>query len=128
MKSGRPRILVADDDPANREILVRLLSRLGAEVLAAADGEAALGLARERPLDLAFVDILMPRLDGLGFARVRRSQEAEAGLRRLFLVALTGGEKVDEALSAGFDLFLQKPAGLAALREALREAARRSGG
>lgn len=125
MPAGGLRILVADDDPANRDILVRLLSRLGAEVLAVADGEAALGLARERPLDLAMVDILMPRLDGIEFARARRAEEARSGLRRLFLVALTGGEGMDEALSVGFDVFLQKPICLPDLREALSEAARR---
>lgn len=128
MPSGGSRILVADDDPNNRDILVRLLGKLGAEVLAAADGEAALDLALSATLDLAFVDVAMPRLDGLGFARALRAAEAESDRPRLFLVALTGADDTGEALSAGFDLFLQKPVGLETLREAVSEAARRSGG
>lgn len=63
------KILVADDNVDIREMLALLLRRLGHEVVVAADGEAAVALAkRERP-DLILIDVMMPRLSGLEAAR-----------------------------------------------------------
>ncbi len=114
------RILLAEDDPTNREVLSRLLARLGAAVEAAADGAAALeAYRRSGPFDLALVDIGMPVLDGLATARALRDIESAEGRPRMPLLALTGADPGPEAARAGFDGTVQKPVGLAELRGAI---------
>src|SRR5690606_8498544 len=68
------RLLVAEDDETNRQILATRLRRAGVEVAEAAEGQAAIDAALEagtagRPFDLALVDLDMPRLDGREVAR-----------------------------------------------------------
>jgi signal transduction histidine kinase/CheY-like chemotaxis protein len=78
--------LIADDEPALRELLSGLLSRLGFEVTVAADGAAALALAREFDrLDLVVSDVRMPHLDGLELGRRVRALHA-----RVAIVLLSG--------------------------------------
>ena len=60
-----PRILVADDNPTNLEVLRVRLNAHGYEVVTAVDGEDALRSARELEPDLVLLDIMMPRLDGI---------------------------------------------------------------
>jgi two-component system cell cycle response regulator len=58
------RVLIADDNPANVDILQTRLAVHGYEILTATDGEEALGLAREKHPDLILLDVMMPKLDG----------------------------------------------------------------
>lgn len=60
------RVLVADDDEAIRALVMRLFARRGDEVEGAADGEAALALLDSSTFDLLILDLMMPRLDGIG--------------------------------------------------------------
>jgi len=114
------RVLLAEDDAANRDILRRLLGRLGAEVEAAADGEDALALFRAGPaFDLAFIDLGMPGMDGFATARAMRGVEAAEGRRRIPIVALSGAEEDESVAQAGFDGMVQKPVGVAGLKAAL---------
>jgi PAS domain S-box-containing protein len=62
--SHRPVLLVADDDPVSRKLLLLLLAPFRFEVLTASDGQAALELAQRRRPDLVLADVLMPRMDG----------------------------------------------------------------
>ena len=64
-----PRILVADDNQDNRDILAAQLASEKYELLQAADGEAALVAARNHHPDLILLDIVMPKLDGLEVCR-----------------------------------------------------------
>jgi two-component system cell cycle sensor histidine kinase/response regulator CckA len=57
-------ILVVEDDDALRRVLVRVLGDAGHDVLAAADGEEALALVEDGPLDLVVADVVLPRLGG----------------------------------------------------------------
>jgi CheY-like chemotaxis protein len=68
-----PRVLIADDDWLNRDLLQAYLVSSGCEVVTAADGVAALDLARAAPLDLALLDVQMPRMDGLALCRALKS-------------------------------------------------------
>jgi putative two-component system response regulator len=72
----RPTILVVDDEPANREILVGLLSRHGYEVRAVGDGEAALAAIQEKPPDLVLLDVRLPGVDGFEVCRLIKQQQA----------------------------------------------------
>jgi signal transduction histidine kinase/CheY-like chemotaxis protein len=111
--AGEPlRVLVADDNVDSAELLALLLTEIGCEVAIANDGEEAVRTAKTFGPNLGILDIGMPLLDGYEVARRVR---ADAGSRRLFLVAMTGwGQEEDRRLAreAGFDEHLLKPADL----------------
>lgn len=61
-----PRVLIVDDDPAIRQIVAALLARDGTDSEIAEDGSAAITLLRRERYDAVLLDLLMPRVDGLG--------------------------------------------------------------
>jgi CheY-like chemotaxis protein len=102
------RILLADDNPDALEMMHLMLTLLGHTVSVAADGVAAVALARSVEPQIAFLDIGMPRMDGYEAAAHIRDQLGS----RVTLVALTGwGQDEDKrrAREAGFDHHLTKP-------------------
>lgn len=102
-------ILVAEDHPVNRELLVYLLQAHGHRTLTAETGLEALELARRSLPDLIVCDIQMPVLDGHGVARALR---ADPALARTPLLAVTASAMVgdrDLALVSGFDRHISKP-------------------
>jgi signal transduction histidine kinase/DNA-binding response OmpR family regulator len=124
--AGR-RILVVDDLPLNREILVRALAGMGAEAAAVADGGNALAALRAaanngKPFEAAVLDGQLPDGDGLALAR-RIHQEWQAfGYPRLLLCA-SGAADPREAAAAGvLDGLLLKPTLPTRLRDALMQA------
>lgn len=125
---GARRVLVADDNPVNRELARRMLERLGCVVVLAADGTQALRLYEQQSFDVIFLDCQMPTMDGYQVAAQIRQREA-AGGRRTPVVALTAsdGEHVrSRCQAAGMDACLSKPIGAAALRELLESLAPRA--
>ncbi len=100
-------MLVVEDDPGVRSTLDQLLRFEGYRVLQAGDGLEALGLLeRERP-DLAVVDVVMPKLDGLGLCRMLRRRGD-----RMPVLVLTARHEVGDrvaGLDAGADDYLAKP-------------------
>jgi CheY-like chemotaxis protein len=104
-----PRILVADDNETNRDILATRLEANGYEVLHAGDGEQALAVTREHRPDLILLDIMMPKLDGI---EVCRRLKADATLPFTPIVLVTAkaeSSDVVEGLDAGADEYLTKP-------------------
>jgi two-component system, OmpR family, response regulator len=101
-----PVIVVADDDPALREIVAFALEREGWTVVHAADGQAALRCAERSP-DLVVLDVGMPELDGLEVCRRLRA----AGNRVPILFLSTRSEEIDRVvgLELGGDDYLAKP-------------------
>ncbi len=109
--SGRPpraTVLLADDNADMRDYLRRLLSA-EYQVVAVADGEAALLATREQRPDLVVTDIMMPRLDGFGLLKALRSDAATAAVPVILLSARAGEEARVEGLQAGADDYLTKP-------------------
>ncbi|HEU4509479.1 MAG TPA: ATP-binding protein [Pyrinomonadaceae bacterium] len=104
----RPRILLADDNADMREYLRRLLASRY-EVEAAADGEAALGLARLQRYDLVLSDVMMPKLDGFGLLRALRGDDRTQSIPVILLSARAGEESRVEGMGAGADDYLVKP-------------------
>ena len=103
------RILIIEDNAASFEMMHYLLTHFGHEVLAAADGEAGLVLAREQSPDIIVCDIQLPKLDGFGVAR---HLKADDRLRHIPLVAITALAMVgdrERMLAAGFDGYMSKP-------------------
>jgi two-component system cell cycle response regulator len=105
---GRPRVLVADDEPDAREALAQTLEP-EYEVTRAADGEKVVALARAQHPDVVLMDVFMPRLDGLQALERLRADPATADIPVIFVSA--GGDDTVKARS--FELgavdYLQKP-------------------
>ncbi len=116
------RILIVDDQRALRLPMKRLLTSLGQEVVAEADGgTTALAAVREHRPEIVFCDIGLPDMDGYAVAREIRS---DPDLSDTFLVAVTGyGQDDDRQLAheAGFNLHITKPIGLGELRAAIEK-------
>lgn len=103
------QILVAEDNPANRELLRERLEARGYSVTEACNGQEALEMIAQSRPDLLLLDISMPVLDG--FATVRKIRE-NPELSALPVLAVTAyamqGDR-DKVLNAGFDGYLSKP-------------------
>lgn len=107
------RVVAADDHEINRFILSSMLEELGCTGIQAEDGRAALALAQAERPDALILDLYMPALDGLEVARRLRAWEAEAGVPRTPIFALTADASPATAAAckaAGMDAFLVKPA------------------
>ncbi len=114
------RIVLIDDNADIRETMQQLLECLGHEVAVAADGPSGVELVLDRKPQVALVDIGLPGLDGYQVARRLRAEIPPEELR---LVAMTGfgqSSDRDQALAAGFDSHLIKPARTDQIQRALR--------
>jgi signal transduction histidine kinase/HPt (histidine-containing phosphotransfer) domain-containing protein len=116
------RLLVVDDHPTNREVLVRQLSLLGLSADTAEDGIGALSLWAPGRYAAVLADMHMPRMDGYHLAAEIRIRENAAGAARTPIVAVTAnamrGEE-ERCLAAGMDAYIAKPVSLPRLREVL---------
>ena len=113
-------LLVADDDHDTAETFATLVRMDGHAAHIAFDGESALQVAAEHRIDVAVLDIEMPKLNGYEVARRLR---AGANGRDLILLAVTGwtSESVKSAArGAGFDAFLMKPLEFTQFEELLK--------
>ena len=111
---GGIRVLLAEDHPVNRTVVVSMLKRIGCHVIAVTNGQEALERLkpeRRERFDLALVDVQMPEVDGLELARAIRAREAVTG-DHLPLIAVTAHAHEadrDRCRHAGMDAFLSKP-------------------
>jgi CheY-like chemotaxis protein len=115
--SGRPHILVVDDNHDAAEILAEALRLLGYEVVVAGDSGEALAIAGKQPVDIGILDIGLPGMNGYELAQRLRQLVGS-----IYLVAVSGyGQERDRAASmdAGFAVHLTKPVELKALMQAL---------
>lgn len=118
---GRPaRILVAEDNPVNQFVMRKLLSGQTMILDMAGDGVEAVEAARGQPYDAIFMDINMPRMDGLEAARAIRAHGGEsAGKPIIAVTASVFAEDKQAALDAGMRHFLSKPIDRGTLLSAL---------
>ncbi len=110
-----PRILIADDNPANLDILQTRLAVHGYEILTATDGEEALALAREKQPDLILLDVMMPKMDGVEVCRYLKSDASLPFMPVIMVTAKADSKDVVAGLDAGGDEYLAKPVDQAAL-------------
>jgi phosphate regulon transcriptional regulator PhoB len=103
------RVLIVEDEPDIRELVVHHLKREGYQVSAAAGGEEALRQVRAAPPDLVLLDLMMPAMDGLEVCRRLRQDPATAALPIVMLTAK--GDEVDRVLGLeiGADDYIVKP-------------------
>ena len=113
-------LLLAEDNPVNQLLVTALLKRMGHRVTCAADGELALLRAEERRFDLIFMDMQMPRRDGLSTAKaIRGGTGPNARTPIIALTADAAAERRSLYTGNGIDALLTKPIGSAALAAAL---------
>lgn len=104
----RARILVADDNSDMRSYVKHLLAGTY-QVVAVADGNAALEEITREPFDLVLTDVMMPGLDGFGLLKAMRADERTASIPFIMLSARAGEEAIVEGAAAGADDYLVKP-------------------
>ncbi len=118
------RVLVADDDKAVRESLVRALTLEGYSVSSVNDGGKALEMLRVDEHDALVLDLMMPVIDGLTVCRVLRSEKNRIPI--LMLTARAETSDRVQGLDAGADDYLPKPFALEELLARLRALLRRT--
>jgi PAS domain S-box-containing protein len=111
--AGR-RVLIAEDNPTNRQILHEQLSALDMDCALAENGRQALQMLRiaarsASPFDVAVVDMKMPILDGMALCEQVRADAALAGLRLVMLTSITGRDEARQSQAIGVDAYLAKP-------------------
>jgi CheY-like chemotaxis protein len=104
---GSLRVLVVDDSDVNLEVVSEMLRRLGHEVFVAADGEVALVTMTSQALDIVFMDVQLPGMDGL--ETTRRFRDSGGKTPIIALTAHTSARDRDRCLAAGMQAVLTKP-------------------
>jgi len=102
------RILIAEDNLINQKLAVRILTKLGYEPLVANNGAEALQMTNEGKIDVIFMDIQMPEMDGLQATKAIRAST----IRQPAIIAMTANAMVEDkerCLAAGMDDYLAKP-------------------
>jgi CheY-like chemotaxis protein/DNA-binding CsgD family transcriptional regulator len=116
-------VLVVDDEPALRELLVANLTAVGHDVRSASDGLEALAAVDTRRPDVVVLDVLMPRLDGWGVLEALAERPATADVPVVMLTALSGEQDVIRAHLTGAVHYVTKPFEVARLLQAVDRAA-----
>jgi len=114
------KILVVDDEPSLRELIVTALQGEGFEVLEAGDGLGGIETARRSSPDLVICDILMPNLDGYGTLKVLREDPSTATIPFIFLTGNMERGTMRQGMDLGADDFLTKPFAIPELLAAVR--------
>ncbi len=105
------KVLLAEDNPVNQKVAVRMLEKAGHSVHVAEDGVQAVAAWRDGRFDLILMDVMMPNLDGIeATEQIRREEAARGG--HIPIIALTAnamqGDR-EKCLAAGMDSYLAKP-------------------
>ncbi len=118
------RILVAEDNPVNQRLAVRMLERRGYAVTVAPSGRAALSLVESRTFDVVLMDVQMPEMNGFEATQEIRAHERGTG-RHVPIIAMTAhamkGDR-ERCLQAGMDGYVSKPIRALELFAAIAEA------
>ncbi|MCU0703739.1 MAG: response regulator [Fimbriiglobus sp.] len=104
-----PRVLIADDNPQNADLLEAHLDGTGYDTRIAANGEETLRLAKEWSPDLILLDVMMPRMSGFDVCKRLRADPQTQSIGVLMVTALDQGTDVERAVEAGTDDFITKP-------------------
>jgi diguanylate cyclase (GGDEF)-like protein len=121
-----PRILLVDDDPLIRQLVIRGLDEAGYQVAEAASGEEGIAQAQAQPPDLILLDLLMPGMDGYQVCDRLRQHPITASIPIIMLTALDQIDNKVKGLNTGADDYITKPFDLRELRTRIEAHLRRS--
>ena len=116
----KSRVLIADDNEPNRELLEAYLTGEGYEIVMSVDGQDTLDLIANSQPDLILLDIMMPRLSGYEVCRRLKNDDATRDIPILMVTALAEQGDMEKAVEAGCDDFLTKPVNKLELRTRVR--------
>ena len=122
---GRQRVLVVEDDPRIRELVMMHIGLEGLDAVGVADGTRALALARSEPFDLIVLDLMLPGLDGITVCRAVRRESVNQDVPVLMLTARDEESDKVVGLESGADDYLTKPFGVRELVARVRALLRR---
>ncbi len=117
------KVLVAEDNPVNQKLALRLLERKQHAVRIASNGRQALTMLAEEAFDLILMDMQMPEMDGLEATMQIRLQEGQGG-PRIPIIALTANAMIgdrERCLEAGMDAYVSKPINSAVLYRTIEQ-------
>jgi CheY-like chemotaxis protein len=106
---NKSRVLIADDNEANVELLEAYLAGLDVDTQIAVDGQDTLDKVRSFEPDLILLDIMMPKLSGFEVCQRIKSDAATSRIMVLMVTALNELGDIERAVDAGCDDFLSKP-------------------
>jgi two-component system sensor histidine kinase/response regulator len=116
------KVLVVDDEAANRSLFATMLESDGHEVVVAGDGHQALSAAAEASPDVVLLDVMMPELNGYDVCRRLKADAETAAIPVIMLTGLSMRDSRLEGIRAGANDFINKPADLTELRLRVRNA------
>ena len=107
--SDTNRVLIADDNAANCELLEAYLAQLDCEIEFATDGQDTLDKVESFGPDLILLDVMMPRLSGFEVCKILKDDPEKRRIMILMVTALNEIGDIERAVKAGTDDFLSKP-------------------
>jgi len=108
-ENARATVLIADDSEPNRELLSAILQRENYTVVSAEDGEQALARLRGERVDLALLDVMMPRLNGFDVCRTLKASPETRLVPVVLVTGLSQSQDRVRGIDSGADDFLSKP-------------------
>lgn len=109
MPNTKSRILIADDNPTNVELLEVYLGEVDCEIAIAVDGRDTLDKTASFKPDLILLDVMMPKLSGFEVCKQLKGDPATSQVMILMVTALNELGDIERAVNAGTDDFLSKP-------------------
>lgn len=103
------RVLVVDDEPALREILMAYIEREGHQVVEAGTIHEARAILKKEIVDLIFLDLVLPDESGLPFCQELKIESRTAAIPVVILTSLDTSDDLRHALGSGAELFAAKP-------------------
>jgi len=119
--SRKLRILVAEDNPVNQKVVLRMLEKMGHIPTIAGNGQEALAVLASDSFDLVLMDVQMPGMDGLTATKSIREREKQTGLHLPIIAMTAHAMKGDQelCLAAGMDGYISKPVSGKRIEEAI---------
>ena len=105
------RVLIVEDHPGMRDLLRRIVERMGYVPVSASNGEEGIEKAVAEKPDLILLDMIMPVMDGLEVARRLRANPETKGIPILATTALSRSDDLEACLEAGCNAYIVKPFG-----------------
>lgn len=115
--SPLPRVLIADDNASNRELLEAYLGDFDCDLQYAHDGADTIDKVRQFRPDLVLLDVMMPKMNGFEVCKAIKSNPATSKIMILMVTALSELGDIERGVAAGTDDFLAKPVNRLELRK-----------